>query len=77
MVVIVLVRWVIVFSVRRFDFRYYCAAFICVYAIQTCKVYTIRYKKSNQLSSLRCTTGVVGILVTIIISNMLTQPSNV
>ena len=41
-----------VVSIRRFGFRHHDAAFICVSAIQTSKVYLIKNKKSNQWSSI-------------------------
>ena len=46
------------------------ATFICVRAIQTRKIYQISDKKSNQWSSICNRTGVIGILVTIVISNV-------
>ena len=44
-----------------------CASFIYVMAIQTSKVYSIKYKKSNQLSSIYCKIGMISILITIVI----------
>ena len=56
--------------VQQFGFHRCGAAFICVYAIQTSKVYMVRDKKSNQWSSVSCRIEVKGILVTIVISSM-------
>ena len=45
-------------------------AFICARTIQTSKVYLINDNKSNQWSSICRRTGIIGILVIIVISNM-------
>ena len=50
--------------------RHHGVVFICVKAIQTSKVYIISDKKSNQWSSIYYKTGIIGILVTIVISNV-------
>ena len=46
------------------------ATFVCVKVIQTYKIYPISDKKSNQWLSICCRIRIIGILVTIIISNV-------
>ena len=59
-----------VISIQRFGFRHRSTVFICIWTIQTSKVYTIINKKSNQRWSVCYRTGVKDILVIIVIPNM-------
>ena len=56
--------------VRGFVLLRHGTMFICVWTIQTGKIYLIRDKKSNQWSSIYLKTGVIYIMVTIIISSV-------
>ena len=71
MVVVVLMRVDgCVVQVRRFGFHLHGASFICVWTIQTSKIYMIIDNNSNQWLSIYRRTGVISILVTIVILNV-------
>ena len=51
--------------------------FICLRMIWTSKIYLISDNKSNQWLSICCITGIIGILVIIVISNVYAELSNI
>ena len=59
-----------VISVQDFGFCRHGATFICVWVIQTSKVYLVKDKKSKQWSIIWYRFRVIGILVTIVTSNV-------
>ena len=60
-----------IISIRHFGFYRRDATFIYVLTTQTSKVYTIKYKILNQLSSIYYITEVICFLITIVTSNVL------